>query len=404
MSTDPADERRARPGPPIPAEDRLWRHPSELGLQRDAGPRVVLHRRPARSRVLVAAALGLVGGSVLGIGALAAVGALGGGGTTTVVEQVAAPAPRAAAGDLAVAEMALPAVTRISAAGPEGAKTATGVVVRDDGLILTTSDVLDAADDVVVTLGDGATYAATVVGRDRANDLGVLDIDARGLAMAAVPDTRLADAVGFGDRILVVQGAPDAVSGPTVTSGYVTAPSTAIVDGDDAPMYGMVGVHLAPGSEQPSEGAVLLDANGSLLGVTSGRTVTAADQHSVTVYATPFDHARRVYQQVVATGRFTPAEMPVEVGELADGDAPGPPGVDEGVVVVGEPTNPLAASAGLQQGDVITAINGVPIDSVNDHRTEVRRYLPGDEVQVTIVRNGEPASRAVTLSDDPRLN
>jgi len=413
MSKDPPEERPFNAGPPIPAQDRLWRHPSEVGLQRDAGPRVVLHRRPSRSRVLVAAALGLIGGSVLGIGALAASGTLGGGETTTVIEQVAAPAPRTAvAADLAAAEAALPAVARVTATGPAGTTTATGVTVRDDGLVLTTSDVLDAAEQVTVTLGDGTAYPASVIGRDRGSDLGVLDIDASGLPVAAIPGVRLAEAVDFGDQVVVVAASPDSSTGPTITPGYVSAPSTAVDDdrdgGDGGPMYGMVGVHLAPGNDRPPGGALLLDASGSLLGLATARVDGATDEHSVAVFATPFDHVRRVFRQVADTGQFTPPELPVDVAELADAEAEAEAedavaGVDGGVVVVSDPTNPLAVSADLRKGDVITAINGEAVEDVNDHRTEVRRYVPGDEVEVTIVRDGAVTSRSVTLGDDPRL-
>lgn len=415
MSMDPNGERRRGAGPPIPPQDRLWRHPSELGLQGDAGPRVVLHRRPSRSRVLIAAAMGLIGGTALGIGTLAASGSLGGEGNTTVVEQLAAaPVKNASpAGELAVAEAALPAVTLVSVTGPEGTSTATGVTVRDDGLVLTTSDVLDAADEITVTLDDGTSYPASVVGRDRASDLGVLDIDATGLPVAAIPDVRLAEAVDFGDEVVVVGTSPDGTGGPVVTAGFVTAPSTAVGDtqaadgGDpaDMTMYGMVGVHLAPDTDRPPGGALLLDANGSLIGVISGRVEESADEQSVALYATPFDHARRVFRQVVETGRFTPPDLPVEVADLDEGGrAPGTAAQDGGVVIVDTPTNPLAASADLRQGDVITAINGEVIDDLNDHRTEVRRYQPGDEVAVTIVRDGEVVNRSVTLGDDPRLS
>jgi len=402
MSPDPAEERRRDAGLPIPAQDRLWRHPSELGLQGDGGPRIVLHRRPSRGRVLLAAAVGLVGGSVLGIGALAASGTFDTSQTTTVVEQVAAPATRSAAtGELAVADAALPAVARISVSGPAGATTATGVVVRDDGIVLTTSDVLDAAESVTVTLEDGTAYPATVVGRDRTSDLGVLDIEAADLPVAALPDARLAEAVGFGDQVVVVGTTPGTTAGPLVASGYVTAPSAAVSPDGDSPMYGMVGVHLAPGTARPAAGSLLLDANGSLIGVATDRIDPTADEDSVAVYATPFDHARRVYQQVVDSGTFTPPELPVEITTIPDDEQAN--GGGNGVVVATEPTNPLGVSAGLRAGDVIRAINDVPVGDVNDQRTEVRRYVPGDEVEVTVVRNGEVTKRTVTLGDDPRL-
>ena len=151
--------------PPVPLEDRLWRHPSELGVYADTGPRVILRKRPAMSRVLVAAAMGLIGGSVIGIGALVASGSVGQNSTGSTVERIAAPIARTATVDeLVVAEAALPSVASVRVRGPAGERTATGVVVRDDGMVLTNSDVLDAADDITVTLDDGTADALNVSG------------------------------------------------------------------------------------------------------------------------------------------------------------------------------------------------------------------------------------------------
>ena len=387
--------------PPVPLEDRLWRHPSELGVYADTGPRVILRKRPAMSRVLVAAAMGLIGGSVIGIGALVASGSVGQNSTGSTVERIAAPIARTATVDeLVVAEAALPSVASVRVRGPAGERTATGVVVRDDGMVLTNSDVLDAADDITVTLDDGTAYPATLVGRHRGTDLGVLDIEANGLPVAALPDARLDEAVAFGDSVVLVNAA-SAGDGPQVSEAVVSGPSTELpaeaIDPDGGqggtPMYGMVEVRLEPDATTNPAGGVLLDGNGSVLGIVTART----DGGDAARYATPFDYARQVYRQLMDSGEINTADLAVAVEELDDATADAL-NVSGGVVV-----SPVAAPApdGLAPGDVITAINGADVNDLNDSVTEVRRYQPGDEVDIAVVRDGAPVTVVTRLRGAP---
>ncbi len=401
MSGSDNPGRRGAYQPPIPLEDRLWRHPSELGLYADTGPRVVLRKRPAMTRVLVAAAMGLIGGSVIGIGALVASGSVGQDPTGSTVERIAAPAPRTAPVDeLAVADPTLPAVVRVRATGPAGERSATGVVVRDDGMLLTNSDVLDAADEITVTLEDGTNYPATLVGRHRGTDLGILDINATGLPVAALPDARLDEAVGFGDPVVLVSAASDG-SGPQVSEAVVSGPSTQLAPEEldaqgasaPAPMYGMVRVHVEPDAADGPDGGILLDTNGSVLGVVTARV--AGDE--AVRYATPFDYARQVYRQLMESGEITTADLAVEVQNLDEATAQDL-NVDSGVVV--SPTTDPQPD-GLSAGDVITAINGTEVEDLNDSVTEVRRYEPGDEVDLSVVRDGEPVIVVTRLRGAP---
>lgn len=401
--------------PPLPLEDRLWRHPSELGLRADAGPRVVLRKRPSPARVLVAAAVGLVAGTVVGIGALVASGSLESNSPAPPVERLAAPTPRATpGGELAIAEQALPAVTRVEVTGPAGTRTATGVMVRDDGVLLTTSDVLDGADTITVTLDDGSSYPASLVGRDRRNDIGVLDIEATGLPVAALPDARLDQAVGFGDQVVIVDASAADDPSPRVSQGFVAGPSTALPAGtlvattepSSMPMYGMVHVQVPDDTAVAAGGSILLDANGSLIGVVTARTVpdttggSPADDTSR--FATPFDHARRVYEELVDTGSYTAGRLLADVEALEPEAAASLDLPNGGLVLRSEPSGPLAET-GLSTGDVITSVNDVPISDVNDKFTELRRYSPGDEVELDVVRDGTPTTVVVRLSSDDAL-
>lgn len=417
MPRDPDDEQRRGFEPPVPMADRLWRHPSELGLHATAGPRVILHKRPSVGRVLVAAALGLIGGTVVGVGALVASGSLNDSTPTTAVEQVAGPATRTlGGGELAIADKALPAVARVDATGPAGTRAATAVVVRNDGLILTTSDVLDGAESVTVTLDDGATYQASVVGRDRRSDVGVIDIEANGLPVASLPDATVDQAIGFGDQVVVVDTTPSSQPSPTVTSGFVSESSTMVppsaqlasTESGSNPMYGLIEVQTGPDSGRydngrPDGGAILLDANGSLLGIVTARTpsdLTGMPVDDAARYATPYDHVRRVYEEVASSGIYTPAALPVDVEDLDEQAATDLDLTDGGVLVRSEPTNADMVEAGIQQGDVIVAINGAPVSDTNDKQTELRRYGPGDEVEIRVVRSGVPTELTATLGEE----
>jgi S1-C subfamily serine protease len=412
MPRDPNDEQRRGFEPPVPMEDRLWRHPSELGLHATAGPRVILRKRPSYGRVLVAAALGLIGGTVVGIGALVASGSLDDSTPTTTVEQLAGPAQRTSSGgELAIAETAMPAVARVVTTGPGGSRAATGVVVRDDGLMLTTADVLDGAESVTVTLDDGATYEANVLGRDRRSDVGVIDIEGTGLAVAALPAATVDESIGFGDQVVMVDTTPGNQSSPTVTSGFVSVASAmvpsaaqlAATESGQAPMYGLVEVQVGPDATRSGGGAVLLDANGSLVGIVTARssadTPDVADTETAR-YATPYDHARRVFEEVAQSGTYTQADLAVDVETLDDGAAEELNLDDGGLLVRSDPTDATVVAAGIRQGDVIVAINGAPVADMNDQRTELRRFEPGDQVGISVLRSGSVTDLTATLGEE----
>jgi putative serine protease PepD len=399
---------RREEGPPA-LEGRAWRHPSELGLRANEGPRVVLRARPPRSRLLVAAAVGLLLGTGLTVAGAAVSGNLGDDESSTVVERLASPTSRTVpANQLAVAAASLPSIVRVEAQGPGGTRTGTAALVRNDGVMVTTSDVLDGAENITVTLDDGSSYDARLLGRHRPTDLGVIDIEAEGLPVVALPDARVSEAVGFGDPVVLVDTSPDAAS-PVLIAGIVSVPSTAVpatairTTTAGAPMYGMIEVQLPPRSEVPT-GGILLDANGSLVGVVTTRVQAGGDSdegpRGTVVYATPFDHARNVYADVLANGRYTAADLPLKVEtvggtEARDLDLPG----SGGAVVASSPTDPSLGEA-FAVGDVITEIGGIAVLDVNDARTELRRYEAGEEVTVVIVRDGQTTTRTVRLGTE----
>ena len=151
--------------PPLPPEDRLWRHPSELGPAGGSSSVTIVNRPKVANRVWLVGAASALGGAALTLGLLFGFGAFDQEAPTTPVEKVEIPVPDATGPDeLAWAEPVLPAIARIDARAASGTQTGTGVVYRSDGLVLTTADAVKGADDIEVTFTDGQTHAADLVG------------------------------------------------------------------------------------------------------------------------------------------------------------------------------------------------------------------------------------------------
>jgi len=416
---DPADDR-----PPLPPADRLWRHPSEVGVAGNTGPRVVLRRQPSLRRVVGAGGLGLVAGGLVLAGALSLLGAFDTPVPPTAVERLAAAPAKNSGSSLAVADDALPAVAQVVATGPDGQRLATAAVVRNDGRVLTTSDAVDGASEIAVALSDGSVHDATLLGRDRRHDVGVLGIEVDDVPVVTARDTRLDQVVAFGDPVVVVDATPatDTDRGPLLGQGVVSGPSTTLTPdtaGDPSaapaaagrfgPMYGMVRITLPPRTPRPGPGAVVLDRTGALVGVITARGVGLASPPEggsvpVVVWAIPFDHIRRVYLEVLDSGRYVPADLGVGVETVTDSDSAGRSNgttlEPAGGVVVRAARGP-GGGDNLQDGDVITHIGNTPVLDVNDARTEVRRYTPGEALDLTVVRDGTTAQlRTVLVSDN----
>lgn len=409
---DDADD-ESRFQPPLPPEDRLWRHPSEVESGEPQRERIVLINRPSGGRVVAAGVMGVLVGSVLAVGTLAAVGAFDGPGTSTAVERMTMPLERVEADDeLAAAEKALPAIARVDATGPNGDRAATAVAVRDDGHLLTTSDVVDGAKNITVTLEDGSTHSAELVGRDRDSDLAVIEVNAEGMEVAAIPDGRLDQTIEFGDQVLLIDAAPPDGPGPVMVRGYVSYASR-LVESDSAdPMFGMIQIDVEPRRTDSSYGAVLIDRYGSLVGIVTARASGAGAETSqqvavdaattlATHFATPFDHAKQVFYEVVDGGSYSYPKLGVSGHDLTSAEAERL-GVRSGagLLLQGTEGDSPAQHAGLRRGDVITEVGRTPVASMNDLRIELRRHAPGDEVELTVIRHGQAEMVSVTLEAD----
>ena len=249
-----------------------------------------------------------------------------------------------------------------------------------------------------VTFNDGESSDATIVGRDTSYDLAVLKVDRRSLPTAVLGDS---DAVQVGDPVLAI-GSPLGLSG-TVTAGIVSAKDRPVSAGDGAGDVSYISALQTDAAINPgNSGGPLVDMKARVIGINSsiatlGGSVGGQSGSIGLGFAIPINQARRIAQEIIRTGH---AEHPI-IGVELDVRYSGPGakvalrGVGGNPAVV--PGGP-ADQAGIQPGDVITAVDGVPVDDAEQLIVAIRTHSPGDTVTLTIQRDGQTSDVKVTLA------
>jgi putative serine protease PepD len=259
--------------------------------------------------------------------------------------------------------------------------TGSGFVVDDDGHVLTNAHIVSGVTSVDVTFADGPTVAAHVIGKDEQTDIAVLAIDSSGLDLRplALGDS---SSVRPGDQV-VVFGNPTGVSASAGT-GRIAAAGRAV----EAPGgYLIDNVFETDAVIEPAtSGGPLLDATGSVIGVTS--RMPGGD--GATGFAVPANTARDVVGKIEAAGKVVRPYVGLRCAVVAGG-------VQVSAVYVGGP----ADKAGIHVGDVVESIDGHPVTSPAALFREVDGHAPGDVVELGVQRDGSRGPVHVTLLERP---
>lgn len=334
----------------------------------------------------------------------------------------------------AIAAKALPSVVTISASSSSGGGTGSGVVLSEDGYVVTNTHVvtLDGATadpTLQVTTSDGAVYAAEIVGTDPIYDLAVIKLtDAEGLTPIEFADS---SALNVGDQTVAL-GAPLGLAN-TVTTGIVSALNRSIQiassaapdtgeteeDGgstDEGPFqfdFGQgqqqsgstgtisIAVIQTDAAINPgNSGGALVDDQGRLIGVNvaiataSGSSSESAGSIGVG-FSIPANVVERVSDEIIENGSATHGLLGAMVGDAAAQDG----ATTNGAYVDDVTPGGAAATAGLASGDVITSFNGVPIADATDLTAQVRALGAGTEAEVVYQRDGRTETVTVTLGE-----
>ena len=308
-------------------------------------------------------------------------------------------APDSVAG---IAARVLQSVVNISVKSDTGSGTGSGVVLRSDGYVLTNNHVVDAANATVTVSFNGAESVevpATIVGRDPDTDLAVVKVQtSKKLVPAALGQSRT---LVVGDPVIAI-GSPLGLAG-TVTSGIVSALNRTVnvpgESGGRTPLFNAIQTDAAinPGNS----GGALVDAKGQVIGINSaiatlGAGTLGGDTQSGSIgvgFAIPIDEARSVAEELIRTGTATHPAIGVQAMTSTDAAHPG-------ALVRSVLSGAPAEKAGLQPGDVITAVDGNAVSSVDELIIAIREHRVGQTVTLTYFRGGKKESTKVTLEDN----
>lgn len=266
-----------------------------------------------------------------------------------------------------------------------------GVIVSDDGYVLTNNHVIANADDIQLLLYDGRVAKARVVGSDDETDLAVLKVDAGNLP--AIHMTDASNRPRVGDVVLAI-GNPFGI-GQTVTMGIVSAIGRQLnlsslenfIQTDAAINFG-------------NSGGALVNAHGELVGINTSLIGQAAGAEGIG-FAIPVQSARDVLDQIVKTGHVVRGWIGADYGAVPVSADSGLPSAARGVVVNEVSPGGPAAMGGIQQRDVLLKIGDEDILDPSDLRRHEASLKPGKAVQVSGLRYGTPFSVTVTPTQRP---
>ncbi|MGH9945462.1 MAG: Do family serine endopeptidase, partial [Pyrinomonadaceae bacterium] len=274
---------------------------------------------------------------------------------------------------------------------PRQQGTGSGVIVSNDGYILTNHHVIDGAETITVEFTDRRVMTAKVVGSDQPSDLAVLKIEGQSLPMLPLGNS---DAVRVGDVALAI-GNPLNL-GQTVTAGIISAKGRATGLGDgsfadflqtDAPI------------NRGNSGGALINTNGELIGINS--QILSPSGGSIGIgFAIPSNMAKGVMDQLIKTGKVRRGQLGVQIQPVTSDIAQS---LDlkevRGVIVGGVSPGSAAERAGVKQGDVIVSLNDQPVADNNQLRNRIAGIMPGTEVTLTLLRDGREQQVRATLGE-----
>lgn len=266
-----------------------------------------------------------------------------------------------------------------------------GVVIREDGYIITNNHVVSGASSIKVTMSDDTEYTATVVGSDSRSDIAVLKIDASGLTPAVIGNS---DALAVGQTVLAV-GNPLGVLGGTVTNGIVSALNREMnVDGTLMTLI-QTNAAVSPGNS----GGGLFSENGELVGIVNAKS--RGENAEGLGFAIPINTAMATANDLIDTGYVTgrPA-LGITVITIKDAQTAAQYSVSvPGVYIQAVNEGGAADLAGLKPGDRFVSVDDQMIETSSDLTNLLSTYQVGDTVTVQVSRNRQLITAEVTLGE-----
>ena len=271
-------------------------------------------------------------------------------------------------------------VTYTDSNGNKGESIGSGVIVTEDGYIITNSHVVQDTRnvDVVVTTHSEEEYNAVVVGYDRTTDLAVIKVNARGLKPAAFGSTA---EMSIGEQVITIGNPGGADFAFSMTGGYISGLNRHVGSYSSAGMtYIQTDAAINPGNS----GGALVNMYGQVIGINSSKIV--ADEYESMGFAIPIDKAQTIISDLMSGG-FVTGRVRLGISGMNVTDAQVYAyGVPYGFIIVEVDDDSSFAGTGVQAGDIITAVDGEEVSNLTQLSNKLLEYSPGDTVTVTLYR------------------
>ncbi|MEG0700157.1 MAG: Do family serine endopeptidase [Muribaculaceae bacterium] len=280
---------------------------------------------------------------------------------------------------------------------PQQSGLGSGVIISEDGYIVTNNHVVDGAEKLEITLNDNRTFNAKVIGTDATTDIALIKIEAKKLPTVTFGDS---DGLRIGEWVLAV-GNPFGFTS-TVTAGIVSAKARSISSATHGRPIGIESFIQTDAAVNPgNSGGALVNIDGLLVGINTA-IYSQTGNYAGYSFAIPSSIVKKVITDIKQYGAVQRAVLGISFSELTSDIAKekGITAVNEGIYVGKITDRSAAMEAGLKEGDVITRINDVAIKNSGTMQEQMSKFRPGDKINVTYIRDNKSHSVNIVLRNN----
>ncbi len=272
------------------------------------------------------------------------------------------------------------------------AASGSGLILTSDGYILTNYHVIEDSDSITVSLYDGTTYNAALIGYDKSNDIAVLKVDAENLPPVILGDS---DNLNVGDSVVAI-GNPLGELTFSLTAGAVSALDREVTLSGNLTMD-LIQTDCAINSG--NSGGPLFNMYGEVIGITNAKYSGSGSSSEASIdnigFAIPINHVKGIVEDIIEDGYITKPYIGVTVTDVsAETQRYGLP---KGAAIVSVSEDSPAEEAGLKENDIVTAVNGVEITDRTGLSDAVSACEPGDKLVLSVYRQGQTLEITVTV-------
>ncbi|MFZ7102876.1 MAG: S1C family serine protease [Peptococcaceae bacterium] len=267
-----------------------------------------------------------------------------------------------------------------------------GVIIDSRGYIVTNYHVIEGASEVIVSLADGRKVEAEIIGSDSRTDLAVLKITANDLPVAVLGDS---NKIKTGELVVAIGNPLGIEFARSVTVGVVSATERTLTIGDRQFSLIQTDAAINPGNS----GGALVNGEGRIIGINSAKLVIEGVEGMG--FAIPISDAKPIIDELIDKGYVSRPYLGIG-GSVIDEITARRVNVPQGILVRQLVAGGPAHKAGIQEMDIITAVDGTEVKDFDDLNTILEKHKPGDQVTVTVDRDGEKLELPLALGELPR--